>query len=103
MLNTIKSLLGISGTGQDAILSFYLDLAEKAVLRYTNLDALTTTLQNPTIKLAMYYYNNRNETNVSSVSQGARSVSYKNSTDKMPDDIIAMLPYPKIRVLGEDD
>jgi hypothetical protein len=51
----------------------------------------------------MYYYNNRNETNLSSVTQGARSVSYKNSTDKMPDDIIAMLPYPKIRVLGEDD
>jgi len=103
MLSTIKTLLGITGTSQDTILSFYLDLAQKAVLVYTNLDTLPTTLQNPTIKLAMYYYNNRNNTNVASITQGARSVSYKTASDNIPEDIVAILPYPKIKILGEDD
>jgi hypothetical protein len=102
MLDLLKELLGIENNAKDATLKLYIDLAEKGIIKYIN---KATWTQEDTIKYtnqivlyAKFLCDNKNNMNVISKSQGARSVTYKEKTN-IPDYIVDSLPH-YIRVVG---
>lgn len=103
MLELLKELLNINteDTSKDTILNFYLDLAQKAIKNYLNVDSLEELdLDNAIIELTTYFYNNRDKVGYTQISQGSRSVTLSQSKIGIPSHILAILPSPRVKVVG---
>lgn len=110
---SVHSITEIS-VGQDYQLALSIDRAYKAIMKYTGIDEATYSGQftSAVISLALHYFNNdriknqsaNGERIVSSMTQGSRTVSYSSpmiaiGSDGLTDDVRAMLPLPKLKVL----
>lgn len=82
----LKKLLGIEGAEEDFELQFILDDVESKVLDYCHIEEIPNGLQTTCYRMAMDIYRNENfgqekiEAEVSSISEGDTSVSYKTRT-----------------------
>lgn len=99
MLDLLKELLGIDfmDISKNTILKFYLNKAKISIKKYcvlTEEEYNVANLNNQTVELAMYYYNNKKQVGVKSYSEGKRSVTY--STNSIPYEIKDLLPKPSI-------
>lgn len=76
-LEKIKLRLGISDTGQDALLTMLIEDTEREILDYTNRDILPTKAEALQRELVIIYYNRLGSEGESSRSEGGVSVSYE--------------------------
>lgn len=58
-IDVLKTILGISGTSEDAILTFYLDNAEQIIKTLRHADYIEPQYLNTQIKMAVELYNKR--------------------------------------------
>lgn len=84
ILNTAKTLLGITDDSQDTILTLYIDMAVQDILNVTNRSELPAELEFTATQMVAQTYreaaiSNSARGNVSSVSEAGRSVSFDNS------------------------
>jgi len=98
MLELMKQLLNITDNTKDAILNFCLDKAVLAIKNYSCLDVIPEQYNNAIVDLAIYFYKNKDKIGITSMTQGSRSQSL---VDGIPNAIKAILPKPKIKVVGE--
>jgi hypothetical protein len=73
-LDTLKLLLGIEGSEQDAKLQFTLDNAREIVLNYCNIDEIPEGLNNTVVRMAVDIYRNEHP-GESDVPQALKSVT----------------------------
>ncbi|MEA4926308.1 hypothetical protein SDC9_197773 [bioreactor metagenome] len=99
MLDLTKELLGISidDTSKDSVLNFHVENAQLAIKTYCNIDQIPESLNNTTVKLAIFYYKNDSQVGVIQSTQGSRS---KTLVDGIPQSIKDLLPLPRIKVMG---
>lgn len=85
----------LTGCDNDALVKHFINKAILAITQYVNNPSIDIddTFQIAIIELARYYYINRNNVGVSSMSQGNRSVTFNNSNHDIPNEIKAMLPH----------
>ncbi|MBZ4664463.1 MAG: DNA-packaging protein [Caloramator sp.] len=98
MLELMKLLLGITDNYKDTILNFYIEKSILAVKNYSCLDIIPEEYNNAIVDLAIYFYKNKDKIGITSMTQGSRSQSI---VDGIPNSIKAILPKPKIKVVGE--
>ncbi|MDD6483245.1 MAG: phage head-tail connector protein [Clostridiales bacterium] len=85
-LITLKELLGIEGNEHDGLLSFLLEDCTNMILTYCNIDTLPIQLKSlvPVMAADMYrakgYGQESAPSDVKSISEGQRSVSYESKT-----------------------
>lgn len=101
-----------SATNFEAQMKFHIVNAISSVKRYCCLDTIAEDYYNAVTNLAIVYFNNQKalinndkSDRLASKSQGSRSESYRDTTVSVssggiPDYIKAMLPTPKIKVVG---
>ena len=97
MLETIKSLIGMTTDDKNFILQHYIKKAEGIIKGYCGISEIPEQYETAVIDYAIYLYKNRNEEGIQSVTQGSRAVSY---TDSIPGSIRLALPKPKVKVGG---
>ncbi|MPM89225.1 hypothetical protein SDC9_136333 [bioreactor metagenome] len=111
-IELVKSLIAGAASEDDAVIALSLDKAQKAIMQYTLWAAFDEEYISALIALAIQYLNNdktrakaaNGERSVSMQTQGSRTVSYTSpviefSKDGLSEDVRAMLPRPKLRVL----
>jgi Phage QLRG family, putative DNA packaging. len=91
----LKKLLGITGTDQDPILEFIIDDVTETVKNYCNISSIPQGLLNTAYRMAMDLYRNENIGDssisigqVSSITEGDTSTSFKSSTAEFKDHIM---------------
>lgn len=102
MLDLIKELLGIDikDNSKDTILNFYMVKAKNAIINYLNINEEEyneMNLDNQTIELSMYYYQNKKMTGIKQYSEGTKHRSYEENG--IPESIKTTLPLPKIKLM----
>lgn len=97
MLNKLKLYLNIQNDNKDELLQLLIDMAQDAIKGYCNIAELDDSFNSAIIKLASYFYSKRDSDGITQMSQGSR---YKAMTNDIPADIKAMLPLPRVRVIG---
>ncbi len=102
MLELLKQLLNITDTSKDIVLNHHLSKAKKSIQSYlcwTDEEFIDgeNTFQTQIVDLAMYYYQNRNNSGVIQQSQGSRSQTFERG---IPKEIIQSLPMSRVRVVG---
>lgn len=102
----------ISATNFESQMKFHIVNAISSVKRYCQVDEILESHYNAVTNLAIVYFNNQKalfnndkSDRLASKSQGSRSESYRDTTVSVssggiPDYIKAMLPTPKIKVVG---
>lgn len=96
MLDEIKSILGITGTGMDSYLSFQIYKAKEAIKNYLNVeDASSYDLAIKEYVIVMY--NRRGNEGIKQAQQGSRLATFG---DDLPDSVKNLLPLPKIKMIG---
>jgi len=101
MLDLMKELLSMAlvDTSKDTILSFYLLKSKQAIIKYKGIaytdEAFELEFSNQSVELAIYYYKNRDNVGLSSVSQGGRSLSKESKL--IPTAIMSTLGLPYVR------
>lgn len=97
ILTLIKNLLGIAieDTSKDTILNFYITKSQNAIKKSCRIDDLTG-LDNQTVELAIYYYQNKDMVGIKQATQGSRSQTL---TDGIPQSIKDTLPLPYIKLI----
>lgn len=90
-LEVFKPLIGVSvsDTSKDAPLQFILNNVEETVLNYCNVEEIPNGLKNTAYRMAMDVYRSENigqandeiKDEVSSISEGDTSVSFKSSSE----------------------
>ena len=100
MLELVKMLLGIDSAdiSKDKILNHYITQANKMVLFYCNISALTG-YDDTIAELAVYLYKNRDCKGYTQKTEGEKSVAFELG---IPESIKAALPVPKITVGATD-
>jgi len=96
----------------DEIIAMAIDKAYMSILKYTGWVEYDVNYTSALISLSIAYINkdnvNYSVTNsdrvVKSITQGSRAETYENNTitfnsNGLTDDVIGMLPYPKLKVL----
>lgn len=81
------------------IIRFFIDCATTAILNYTKLNKLDSRFDNVVVLYAIYLYNHKDSMNIQQYSEGERSTTFYQQIFNIPQDIISMLPYPKVRFL----
>lgn len=76
MLEQLKTLLGLSGTEQDAVLNFLIEDCKAFAADYCNLAEYNENLDSIVVKMALERYNQMGNEGVSSVSYAGTSESY---------------------------
>lgn len=90
-METLKTLLGITDASQNELLKLILDEVEEFILSYCRINEIPEKLKNtvPFMAADLYRYKGYGvsslPTDIKSISQGNRSVTYENS--KRPDDV----------------
>lgn len=91
----LKKLLGITGTGQDPILEFIIEDVTETIKNYCNISTIPQGLVNTAYRMAMDLYRNENIGDssisigqVSSITEGDTSTSFKSSTAEFKDHIM---------------
>ncbi|VUZ28529.1 Uncharacterised protein [Acetobacterium wieringae] len=91
----LKKLLGITGTDQDPILEFIIEDVTETVKNYCNISSIPQGLLNTAYRMAMDLYRNENIGDssisigqVSSITEGDTSTSFKSSTAEFKDHIM---------------
>ncbi len=109
-MEKLKTLLGITDASRDELLKLILDEVEEFILSYCRIDAIPDKLKNtiPFMAADLYRYKGYGAsslpTEVKSISQGNRSVTY--DTDSRPDEVFKeyykrLNPYRRARVPSE--
>lgn len=88
-LATVKALLGISGTGKDAVFSVYIGMTRQTILNYCNISELPAELNYTLCQMAVDAYHDMQARSpggtvsgaVSSISEDGRSVSFTSGTE----------------------
>lgn len=75
---------------------FYIDNATRMILKYTGLSYLNNDFDTPIVLLAVHLF--RFNSTVKQTREGEKSVTIFNDT--IPPEVKAMLPYPKVKVMG---
>lgn len=107
MLEKLKILLDIVGITQDKLLIIYLEEAEDTVRTYCNFketDSLNNALNSAILRLTVLNYRSRGYENITQMSQGSRSQTFKNVggsfNNVLPSEIeVLCKPYRKVRLL----
>lgn len=91
----LKKLLGITGAEQDPALEFIIEDVIETIKNYCNIPSVPSGLVNTAYRMAMDLYKNENIGDssisigqVSSISAGDTSTSYKSSTAEFKDHIM---------------
>lgn len=91
----LKKLLGITGTEQDPILEFIIDDVTETIKNYCHVSSIPSGLLNTAYRMAMDLYRNENIGDlsisigqVSSITEGDTSTSFKSSTAEFKDHIM---------------
>lgn len=91
----LKKLLGIAGSDQDPLLEFIIDDVTEAIKNYCNISSIPQGLVNTAYRMAMDLYRNENIGDsslsigqVSSITEGDTSTSFKSSTAEFKDHIM---------------
>jgi len=97
-LSLLKQLLGIdiNDTSQDSVYGFYITKSKNAIMKYSLLnedDYIKASLDNQTIELAMYFYQNKKQIGLKNSSEGNKSKSFE---EGIPSSIKITLPKPAI-------
>lgn len=96
MLDEIKSILGITGSGMDAYLNFQINKAKEAIKNYLHVeDASSYDLAIKEYVIVMY--NRRGNEGIKQAQQGSRLATFG---DDLPDSVKNLLPLPKIKMIG---
>ena len=77
MLEKIKSLRGISGADQDAVLNYLIEDCKAEATDYCNLPAYTDKLDSTVVKMVLERYNRLGNEGVLSVSYAGTSEIYQ--------------------------
>lgn len=98
-LELMKDILNldINDFSKDTILEHYLNRAKQSILTYCNVDILDIKYNSVIVDYAVYLYQNRSNTGLTSKKQGERSISLEQG---IPEQIKQSLPLPKIKVIG---
>lgn len=97
MLELMKLLLGITDNSKDTILNFYIEKSILAIKNYSCLETIPEEYNNAIVDLAIYFYKHKDKIGITSMTQDSRSQSL---VDSIPNSIKAILPKPKIKVVG---
>ena len=89
-LDKLKARLGISDDKQDANLKVLLEEAEEEALNYCNRDEVMDGMRSSIRKMAYLAYKSDGIENITSKSEGGRSVSYK-ETNGVPSSVRSSL------------
>ena len=91
----LKKLLGITGAEQDPILEFIIDDVTETIKNYCHTPSIPKGLSNTAYRMAMDLYRNENIGDssisigqVSSITEGDTSTSFKSSTAEFKDHIM---------------
>ncbi len=94
-IEKLKKLLGITGAEQDPLLEFVIEDVTETIKNYCNLVSIPTGLMNTAYRMAMDLYRNENLGDssisigqVSSITEGDTSTSFKSSTAEFKDHIM---------------
>ncbi|MBU5485966.1 phage head-tail connector protein [Clostridium sp. MSJ-11] len=104
MLEDIKTLLNIQDNSKDSNLNIYIRKAITLIQNYLNNSAFTveyiqTNFSDAIIDIVVNGYNFKDNKNIKSMTQGARSVAYADNTAFIITDSVAnLLPTPYIRM-----
>lgn len=104
MLEDIKTLLDIKDDSKDNILNIYIRKGTILIQNYLNNPTFTVeyiqqNFQDAIIDIVVNAYNFKDNKNIKSITQGARSVAYSDSTAfAITDSVANMLPTPYIRM-----
>lgn len=92
---TLKMLLGITGIDKDPLIQFTISDVTETILNYCHLSTLPNGLINTAYRMAMDLYRNENLGDssisigqVSSITEGDTSTSFKSSTAEFKDHIM---------------
>ena len=85
----------LTGCTNDDLATYFINKAILAVTKYINNPSIDVEdlYSIAIIELARYYYMNRSNTGISSMTQGDRSVTYGSSNFEIPNEIKALLPH----------
>lgn len=98
MIKLFEMLLGINFTDK-TLPQFYLDYAYQMILNYTKLNELSDKYNNSIIMLAVYLYKNKDNLNIKTIREGNRSITYNDNSNNIPNEVLATLPYPRMKVM----
>jgi len=95
---SLKLLLGISDSSKDEVLNFYIVKAKNSIRKYCLLTKeeylANADLLNPTVELALFYYQNSKNIGLKSYGEGTKGKTFE--TGDIPSSIKATLPSPPI-------
>ncbi|KEH95744.1 hypothetical protein Z962_07925 [Clostridium botulinum C/D str. BKT12695] len=101
MLEDIKILLNINNNSKDSILNIYIRKATTLIQNYLNkftCDYIQQNFQDATIDIVVNAYNFKDNKNIKSMTQGAKSVTYSDNTAfVITDSVASLLPMPYVR------
>lgn len=96
MLEEIKNILGITGSGMDAYLNFQINKAQEAIKNYLQVE--DTTPYDIAIKeYVIVMYNRKGNEGIKQAQQGSRIATFGND---LPDSVKNLLPLPSIKMMG---
>lgn len=96
MLDLFKKLL--DEDIEDSVAEMFLKLASDSIKNYLKVDYLEfKTYDYAIVMFALYLYKTRCDIGVENIGEGTKSIKYNN--EKIPNQIKAMLPKPKVRWL----
>ncbi|WP_282804271.1 phage head-tail connector protein [Clostridium tetani] len=104
MLKDIKILLNINDNSKDSILNIYIRKATTLIQNYINnpnlaIDYIQQNFQDAIIDIVINAYNFKDNKNIKSMTQGARSITYADNTAFVITDSVAnLLPTPYVRM-----
>lgn len=101
ILQRVKTLLNISDTSKDALLTELISDAEEFVANYCNSTAAVESVGSAIVQMVVYAYNRLGSEGLTSENYSGVSFGY---TEGYPDDILKQLRrYRKIGVIRHDD
>lgn len=94
MIALLEMILGIHFE-DETVPQFYIDCATQSIKNYMKVAGIDDSYNNVVVFLASYLYNHRLELNITEKAEGERKLVF--SENDIPKEIVAMLPYPKVR------
>lgn len=76
MLEELKLLCGVQGSQDDPLLQLLLDMAQRMVLDYCNLETLPEGLSGAVLRIASGMYAGRSHQGLTALSEGDISITY---------------------------
>lgn len=95
MKNFLMNILG--NKYDESIVDFYIEIAQQMVCNYVNVNTVEQRYEGAITMLVLYLYNNADMLGISDRKEGDITISIPDI--KIPAQIKAMLPKPKVRVL----